>query len=457
MNKLDQLVNAILRLWPLVSDEEIKEVEKRALSMDTIYSSIISKLDNRFSGMAWPIHIYMENGNQPYIVYAYEGRLWKSEIDVNNDSIALSDPTEVVVEHRPTSNERNVFRVFRNEDGVLRFVAIAASSVINRVAEIDSRDLFDSFEENFDPKQKPFMSFYHYQDNENLRWGFVDEVFRMDNLLIALGWIDEESVIGRNAEKKIVSGEWGMSIGYQPFEEPYIERMGDVEIPVYRKGKLIEISLLREKHAANLFTNFMAVKKERENMPKNRNAAREALADYLGDSVTDDELDSVLDEIGVRNRTIQEENMVTRQNGEEEEVDEELVSNENSEEETEAGDFEIILEDAVFEAVEERVNTLVNPIMEQLNEAINNFNAATVELQERMTRYDTFMKNVERSELEKVQSAIDDMPASRKRVFAKVHRPTERDVEELFKEEKLNSGGFNTRAAAKAILERSKS
>lgn len=62
--------------------------------------------------------------------------------------------------------------VYRQADGRWRWFSISATSVLNRVGEIDSRELFDNFIRRF-PEQntKPFRTFYHKGEAARMvRW-----------------------------------------------------------------------------------------------------------------------------------------------------------------------------------------------------------------------------------------------------------------------------------------------
>lgn len=134
---------------------------------------------------------------------------------------------------------------------------IACTAVLNRVNEIDSRQLFD----NFIQRQKisgdmPDLLFYHVQDNPMLKLGKVIRAFRDGYNYIAVAELDPNNRLAHLFASSIEAEPdyWGISIGYRPEGKPELVRTKNGVIEVFNDGFNHEISLLPEAHAASYFT-----------------------------------------------------------------------------------------------------------------------------------------------------------------------------------------------------------
>jgi len=134
---------------------------------------------------------------------------------------------------------------------------IACTAVLNRVGEIDSRQLFDSFI----LRQKvsgdmPDLLFYHVQDIPALKLGKVIRTLRDGYNYIAIAEIDPKNRLAQMFASSIElePDYWGISIGYRPEGKPELLRTKNGVVEVFNDGFNHEISLLPEAHAASYFT-----------------------------------------------------------------------------------------------------------------------------------------------------------------------------------------------------------
>lgn len=325
--------------------------------------------------------------------------------------------------------------VHRQSDGRYRWIGVSAASVLNRVGEIDSRDLFDSFiayaKETGD---YPIRMFFHR--GEQFRTGQADFLARDDNLLITSGLFDDTEIGRAEAEARMSDPDyWGDSIGYLPMEEPEIVRVNEVEIPVYRNGRLAEISTLPEARAASWFTN--------SNVTEVRRMMTEVEFEAFAKLFQGDEdqarawLESNVDPT---NRAIAEDGLITRDDGEAEGKPEAEAPEapEQEVEQPEVQEREIELDDAavaeIARSVEglftERTEAALAPISEQLTElveAVQTMATNQADIGERL-------EALEQDESDKQRKWVNDLPRRSKLNITyrprEAHRPEAEELEE---------------------------
>jgi hypothetical protein len=411
---------------------------------------------------------FMHNRNDSYAVFADGGKLFKATYSLDGqDDVTIENVTEVKLAYPEVENSIST-KIFRSKEGELRWIAIASAAVLNRVGEIDSTALFDSFEENFSEEELPYLTLQHLP--EEFAFGEIRGVFRHNSLLIAFGSIDESTVLGQNAEAQFSTGEWGMSIGFRALEMPEIIELGGVNIPVYKKGKLVEISVLKEDRAASHFTNILGVNEERLRMAKDRDAAKELLLEFAGEN-SEDEVDELLDEANLRERKIKEDGLITRdadaedvEDAEEEttETEEDVETNEGETETEESSeeasndnsDLEIEIDEEIMEkisnAVAERVMAIIQPKFDEMEERLaenkRDLQEQVTELRELYSRANEILESnterlveVEKSDEERLKEAKDDLPSSENRKLTIRHRPSGKVEPEKGQKEQYSS------------------
>jgi hypothetical protein len=295
--------------WPeLAATAEID----RAIGWDQISEQVWSEIrDIYLDCYPWVTGFYQEGG-QTFVVISHEGKLYKHPITItdNEASVGPSEPVTIdfpaVAGGAPEDEmTRSSITIHRQADGRIRGIGIVATSVLNRVGEIDSRALFDSFVDHWEESgANPILEFYHL--GETSRLGEIDYLARADNVYIN-SWLFDDTSAGRAAADSLEreSDYWGFSIGYLPTCDPeMITVTKGVTIPVYTRGIQRETSIVAEKRAANLFT-MPVTGVERMN--------KDIKADLLklmgGDEALTNEAEALID---TRNRAIDEQGLVTR-------------------------------------------------------------------------------------------------------------------------------------------------
>lgn len=285
------------------------ESSERAVDLGNLYDQIWEHAETSMEGWAWVHGVYVENdGSGLFAVVSEGGKLYRSTIAIMDGMLTFGDWTEVLQEFVPTGRTRT--NVFRQADGRWRWVSISASAVLNRVGEIDSRDLFDSFVAYAERTgDYPYRTFFHL--GETWRTGQADFLAREGNLLITSGLYDDpddNELAGFEIETQQRDGEyWGESIGYKPTANADIQQIAGIKIPVYRSGFLVEVSTLPQDTAANLFTMTMIT----QEVARMSQKMREALMRLFGGD--EERVEAALAQIDDVNRSIEAEGLITRE------------------------------------------------------------------------------------------------------------------------------------------------
>lgn len=245
----------------------VEEVE-RAIGFDRIRSqvwSILDRMDMMGSSYHYLVDVYLDNGAL-YAIVTSQGKLYRSDIVVNGNEIEMGT-LQPVVEMFETAEtqERTVTRVYQQPDGRWRWFSISATAFLNRVGEIDSTALFDSFVSHAGKTgEYPYRTFVH--QGEKFRTGQADFLARDGFCYITSGLYDQDNplaLVEISALQRNPSA-WGESIGYLPTADPVMwEITRGINIPVYEHGIHVEISTVLESDAANWFTAVPYVTKER--------------------------------------------------------------------------------------------------------------------------------------------------------------------------------------------------
>lgn len=442
--------------WEDVDDVPVEKLvekpEKRDLTVGNLYYQVEAALMDEYE-YPWIVN-YMHNDSGSYMVFTSGGKLFRAEFELDGkDEVSITKVQQVKLAYPVIEESRKVFRTIRDSDGSLKWFAIAASTVLNRVGQIDSTALFDDFEVEFEERDAPYLTLHHLPKSV-AEFGTVEGIARLGSLLIGFGTVDETTILGRVAEEQFSTGEWGISIGFMPTATPDYEEIGGVEIPVYNKGYLVEMSVLKEDRAASYFTMITNVEREINRMGVNEKAAKKLFLEFAGDDA-EDEVDELLAEINTRQREIDKEGLITRDTEEaaEEEKDQEETTEEASKENEESTDEQEAVAEELEELVEldvddEFVNQLVDMVAERTNERLNElaevFNKFNREIRKELdeiqrfvTRANEYITNnvdianrvatLERDDETKVKEAVEDRPATKTRKITVSHRPTEKE------------------------------
>lgn len=289
--------------------------KERAVQKSNIWNYVQSELDEigmspdasgRMVSPGYVLDVYFETAGPFALITKSDGKLYKIPVSIDEQSqITTGEAQEVYMEFSPVT--RSSITIKRQKDGRIRWIAgPACTAILNRSGEIDSRDLFDSFEDYIARTgEYPMLDFYHL--GNDLTFGQADLVFRDGVNYVATGLFDETDVARAMAAAiELDPGYWGLSIQYLPTEEPEIIRSAEgVEIPVYRKGINHFISILPENSAAAVLTNISTKEVKRMNAAQ-ENALKKALE---GDDAL---FTSVAEKLNAVNRTAKDPKVVSR-------------------------------------------------------------------------------------------------------------------------------------------------
>lgn len=401
--------------------EEPPEVLTRAKSLDDLNYQVYEAAWMKYPE-AYLHSVYLDSDNGMFAVLSQDGKLYRSPIEMEAGEVMLGDWFEVEQEFVPVQT-RTVIR--QAEGGRYRWVSQSATSVLNRVGEIDSRALFDSFIEYIEETgEYPIRQFYH--QGEQFRTGQADFVARDGNVLITSGLYDEDNILATK-EIEALQNEpdyWGESIGYKPLAGELLRSSDDIQIPVYTRGILKEISFLPEKHAANLFT---VIHKQEVNRMALKGTVKEVFDKLFGDDSEAAEM--FLEGVDETNRAIEEEKLVTRDKKEEAVEDTGEETEEVKEAETET---EILVTDDVVEAVVTRLQSMENEeivnlrtMAKEMAEAVDTANQALENIANQFEDMNTRLKALERKEEDKKRAYLEDVP--RKNTVRTVYKPRQQE------------------------------
>lgn len=423
--------------------QEHKVEIERALTTDTLIQKIYRKIDKLEGFDYCYIMELMHEETRSYVVFSSMGKLYKTYFRVSGNEVDIESPVEVMVDYPEVTSR---ISVFRSADSKLKFIAHAGTAVLNKDGEIDTTSLFDSLEENFD--NDAYLTFRHL--GNSLRFGDIQGVFRIGHVFHAYGEIDETHFLGKVAEERFSEGGWGLSIAFKPETEPELLDFGDVQIRAYTSGKLKEISVLREKEACHYFTNIVSIG-DVNRMGISRDQAKKKLLEFAGEGASD-LIEKALDETELRERKIEEEGLIARSADEKQEdalVEDEKV--EDKKEEQEKIDIQVgdDLVDLIVAKVEEKLAQRFSDIFAKLETVESVATKARELVEKEVSRVKEEMKDVRRTDEEKIEDIINDRPAGTQIRIG--YRPTHKNNEEGEKQEEK----INYREIAKRTLEES--
>jgi hypothetical protein len=309
----------------------------------------------------WLSDVYFDSGSLYVLIYTSTGRLLRASLTVSGDSVSMGTPVTVTEMHVPTAENRVVTRVFETEDGRFRWLSISNVAIMNRVGELDSTALFDSFIAHANETgEYPYRTFWH--QGEVMRTGQADFLARDGFCYITSGLYEEDNelaLIEIAALQNSPTG-WGESIGFEPTALPSLLRVADdVNVPVYTQGINREISTCPEVMAASWFTTPMTMEVNRMN-----EGVKKGLQQLMADAgVTDEDATALLGHfegaVDRVNTHAQQPGVIARSTAA---VPATAVAEEDAEKPNDEG--EIVVDETVIEAIVaqlERSGRLVPP------------------------------------------------------------------------------------------------
>lgn len=425
--------------------------EQRALSMSRLADQLWNALNPMPEGgdgdpmellmssgdWAWPMDLYVDDG-QFYCIYTQGGSLYRVDLSVRGEQLMLGNPIQVT-EAFPAvaSQEKSSFSIFRQADGHYRWVMIAGTTVLNRVGEIDSSELFDSFiQEAEQTGEYPALDYYHLggEDGDAFEFGRADLLMRDGVCYIASGLFNEEHPLAQGIIRTSNDGsvKWGASIEFRAYVEPELVTVQgldgsnpvELRIPVYQRGKNTRISVLREVDAAGLFTTFGVMKE----ISRMRADLIEKLALALGNT---EEARQFADDFGLEvdraNQTVQDKGLVHReQPGEEEEEQEQEEAAGPADlvldEEAMAQIVDLVLQQDIFASMHSAINSLDESLTAQAT-ILEARDKEIADLKKRLGAVGQRLQALEREEEEKQQGWLEDLPANARRQVNVTVRP----------------------------------
>lgn len=404
-------------------------LKQRSTSIGRVFEQLREALwarNDEEGTWSYPMDVYVNDGGTGlFAIVTQGGKLFQVPLTVSKDTVSLGEWTQVKEEFTPVEQS---FRVRRQKDGKYRWVCIAGTTVLNRVGEIDSSSLFDSFIERAEKTgEYPRLDFYHkgLEDAEKWEFGTADFLAREGTCYIASGLFDEEHPLAiatiQACEKE--PGVWGNSIEFYATVEPEIILADpEIKIPVYQQGKNTRISVVLEEDAAGLFTRIGVLTegatrtmdaKTKEKLGKLFGADTEGLESFIGQF--EENVDGV-------NRTVKDNNLIHRaKDGKATEAEDAAVEEENDNEEE-----EIVIDDETVAAIAQQVTQSAEfkamaSSIEEMKKLVGEMVVEREKDGVKITSLTEEIVRLSKDEVEKKSEFLQDLP-TRKRTHI-THRP----------------------------------
>ena len=419
-------MNPVRQLWNQIKAAfEPHLEEERAVGLGRLFNQLdLALYESPDHGMAWLHDLYRADDGSLFAIASERGKLYRVGLEFNDEGATLGEWMPVTEEFKPVGEARTRTSVIRQADGRVRWLSVSCTSVLNRVGEIDSKALFDSFVEHArSTGEYPYRTFYH--QGEALKTGQADYMARDGSVFITSGLYDDDNPL---AAAEIVAMErdadkWGESIGYMPTAEPEMIEIADgVTIPVYNAGVIREISTLPNDSAAAWFTTIRT-----QEVMRMRPEVMSALVELLeGDEERAKGFAALVDGT---NREIQEDDLVSREAATEEPQEPPAKTPDPG---TPAPEIEreVVLDQAAVDLITAQFAEMLAPFTEkiegleaQLSALTDGQSAAADEARQAREALDTRIKAVERDDEDKQRQWLADMP--RRETLNVTHRPRE--------------------------------
>lgn len=399
----------------------------RALAIDRIYSQLYMQL-RELSDWAYPMSLYIEGG-EIFCTVAQSGMIFKVPLTIGNDTVAMGDWVRVEETFTPVVEQS--FRVRRQKDGKYRWTAIAGTTVLNRVGEIDSSELFDSFIEHAERTgEYPRLDFYHLgiENPEMWEFGTADYLAREGVCYIASGLFDENHPLAKATIQSCEKGElnWGNSVEfYATVKEELVAASPEVKVPVYKRGRNSRISLVLEEDAAGLFTQYVLSQEVTRTMDQK---TREKLTALYGGDETGLQafLDQFEGQVDGVNRTVKDKNLVHRQKDGDKAAD--AKEPETATDDGQDEDGEIVLDDETLAEIASQV--VQSKPFQDLTKGVAALQKMMGELiverdndKKEIARLNGAVEGLNKEDTEKKQEYLQDLPRNKRTIIT--HRPRE--------------------------------
>lgn len=416
--------------------------QSRAIGIDNLMAKIHAQLRERMQDDDYygyvPTRLMVDSGGL-WVIVNHQGELLRYQVTPEDDGeVTLGDPETVVENYTPVG--RSIF-IHRDKNGEARIYMIAATSILNRVNEIDSRKLFDNMVRHAEESDfYPAIDIHHTGswNPDVFEIGYIDFLARFGVTYVASGVIDETTELGRRMVRTLErakQGEWGCSIEYFPLEKEEIglslRDNGTIPVDVYTDGVNTRISLLPEQQAANWFTTVT----RENNMSKSRSV--EALASLRKLFDTDEEFQEFIESAVQVNDEVEKRSLVTRtQETTTAEQAPEQGSAANQDAGTAQEQQEVVrqfeLDEAAIAAITEQVVAKLQTTQAEgtqqrskTDEKLEQILASVNGLNERIAKQDERLQKLERAKDQEEAEWLSDLsPRLRERVMV-TYRPTQ--------------------------------
>lgn len=361
----NELIKAY-REWGEFAPESVYKIAGKDRPEERMTSSVLDKIDNMYSmveavvdaiqladvaenKVTLLVDIYYEDTTDRYFALTMrDGKFHTIELSIDDDLIILGDMEEVSIDNIYTEDRKDRgLSVYRTKNDELRWVSISNVATLNRVGEIDSTRLFDSFIVFTELTGiYPDVTVYHLGERSIV--GKADFMARDGYVYITSGILFNDE-IGRAIFRTLqndTDGIWGDSIEFlslsshtETFEIG--ETRTPINIRIHDIGINTGVSIVMEADAASI--NTAHISRGGYDMPEALNAKLLQLFD--GD---EDAASAFLDRVSAANAEAQ--NRISRTT---EVVEEEVVVDVTEEEEEILESVEVESEEEVEEEVEE--------------------------------------------------------------------------------------------------------
>jgi hypothetical protein len=423
--KLTELIAKITRGLQDIFDV-VMRVKTRAISMPNIYSLVFAQLDAQTQqDGTWRalIDVYLD-GADMFAVVGVNGMLYKSMLDVSGGGVALGEMQQVEVDYKPVARG---LTIHRQTDGKYRWFAFpAATAVLNRSGELDTRELFKNFVARIEGGAPyPFLSFYHV--GEQIVLGQADFA-AVEGYEYLLSGTFAEDPLSQAVRKAIQNepGYWGTSIGYK-YQPETVERVAitdGITIPAYTDGINHEVSILAERVAACLYTGIYVP----EGVNRMNKQTKDALLKVAG---SDPEVLAIVDDLETKvdtiNTEINQPGVIRRENDPVAEPAPAEVAPVEAPAPV-APEHEFVMDDTVIQELSNRVvdaltsGKFAELITAAVNEKIATSEQAIASLSDTVTKLTARIAALEKPVEETVKQVIQDMPRNQTKV---AYRPTQ--------------------------------
>lgn len=436
VKKDDSIMNDVLKLFRQLGEKLtafFASEEERSVSLPEVYQQVSTLLDKRYQDgestqWEWLTDIYTDEGNL-FAIVAAGGKLYRSDVTVSGSDISIGELSEVVHDFKPAES-RMVIR--RQADDSYRMFIISGTTVLNRNGEIDSAELFDKMIQRVEESgEYPFLDFFHL--GRSFYMGTADWLARDGAVVLASVPMEDNPVSQAMIRAYEKDPEyWGSSNSFYPIGSPEMwEVAEDIKIPVYRDGKYHSITILPEKDACSLFTSLQG-REEINRMDKRVLEALSKLADE-----DEEVMSSLVNLVDGVNRSVEENNLIHRENPVEGEAETEVQSEDTETEEVSEESGEVVVEQpSEIEIGEEVVEEVTKKVFENeswtglaetvrsLVEQVSNISLTLATLTDKTEKR---LSSLEVTEERKKKRYLDDLPGGRSKTTV-TYRPKEQAV-----------------------------